>query len=178
MARPKSITGKCLVDNCDRIVLARKLCNKHYRRWFRGMDDYGIGKFFYLGNKKYVECSAKNCKRKIGESGSSGLCCAHYQRLKNNGNIMEDKPIIKRGLPFYTDKDGYIIIRGKFEHRIVMEKHLKRPLLRSENVHHKNGNRKDNRIENLELWNTSQPPGQRVEDKLKWAKEIIKLYEK
>ena len=30
---------------------------------------------------------------------------------------------------------------------------------------------------NLELWNTLQPSGQRVEDKIKFAKEILKLYE-
>ena len=34
----------------------------------------------------------------------------------------------------------------------------------------------DNRLENLELWSTSQPKGQRVVDKLKWAHEIIALY--
>lgn len=78
------------------------------------------------------------------------------------------------------DKDGYVLIRvsrdtpGKRvggankgwmrEHRLVMQELLGRELRSGEEVHHKNGQRDDNRPENLELWVRSQPTGVRAED--------------
>ncbi len=58
-----------------------------------------------------------------------------------------------------------------------MEKLIGRYLTKEENVHHLNGVRDDNSIENLELWIKAQPSGIRAKDALIWAKKIVNLYE-
>ena len=64
-----------------------------------------------------------------------------------------DHPLWRGGR--YLDKDGYVIINieGKQvkAHRYIMEQVLGRKLRRDEVVHHINGNRQDNKVENLQV---------------------------
>lgn len=164
----KTRTGNC--DKCDKKIYSRGLCKHHYYDAKLLSGDV---------------CKINSCNNVAMQKS---MCNKHYQRYIKHGdpNII----LIKEAIRGYgsINKDGYRIIHrpqhinsnsaGKIlEHRYVMSEILKRPLLPNENIHHINGNRLDNRPENLELWVKSQQCGQRKEDLIFWAKEILRIYE-
>jgi hypothetical protein len=119
-------------------------------------------------------CSFPECEKK---HKGHGLCQGHLVQRKRGRDLTRITPKSDQGRTKTTE--GYVRLfmprhpsatkSGHVkEHRYVMELHLGRPLAAHENVHHKNGVKDDNRLENLELWVTPQPAGQRLVDLIDW----------
>lgn len=172
-------TKVCTIDSCDRRVNAKGLCHNHYRKW----REYGNPLHVHSRYQPRF-CSVDGCDRK---HEANGYCSMHSTRLrvhgdpltvklapKGSGHVNGDgyRVVCRRGHPNVMNRNGLIL-----EHRWVMAEYLGRPLYRDEVVHHRNGERADNRIENLELWVHSHPRGQRPEDIVAWAKEMLERYE-
>lgn len=177
---------RCKVDGCKEKYKANGYCEFHNGRAQRyDGNPLGGGPRHNPSGSQGGKCKADGCD---GVAKHLFYCQKHYSKFKKYGDPLLGGILDGRSKIWHTRKGGYIIkferenqyankISGiVFQHAEVMGKAIGRRLLPNESVHHKNGDRADNRIENLELWSKAQPAGQRVQDKVAWAKEILQLY--
>lgn len=163
----------CQVDGCDRPSRTTRaaMCDRHYMQ-MRRLGYVIPGPLTYRRDQPCRICGAPCHVR--------DLCELHDARLRLTGDVGPPERLVaprKKPAGRTIDTSGYVTLTGddprirrgsRYEHRLVMEEVIERQLLPNENVHHKNGIRHDNRPENLELWVTPQPGGQRPYDIAKW----------
>lgn len=183
-------------DKCSRI--ARRLKEKKTIKFCPTCNQNKSVELFYISRDKsdgrHFQC--KQCAnekiRNKPEEWKQKEKIRHRIKARKKLGLSTDLSISykrKRNLESWITitKPGYVVIGRPthpnarkngliFQHVWIMSEHLGRPLNKGETVHHINGIRHDNRIENLELWHRGQPAGQRVEDKIRWCKEFLDQY--
>lgn len=170
------------VNNKSVIDLTNILNSGEIVNHVQGVCDNRAIKFHCIRCSNMMISTVSRLKTAIKRNKYTGLCRQCMSSVRHKVSL--DKPRIQ--------PNGYAIIQKSLiplehhwlfdwsspvmTHRYNMAVKLNRPLTSDEIVHHIDGDKSNNDLSNLELWNDSHPSGQRIEDKIKWANEIIELY--
>jgi hypothetical protein len=121
-----------------------------------------------FAEEKGVAPYCGKCKKPLSRKRIAGLATQRNRVLYCSRKCMHETNVGEKHGSWIggkiIDVGGYVKVRkgGKYtqEHRVVMEEHIGRSLFAWETVHHKDGNRLNNNISNLELMGTRHPKGQ------------------
>jgi len=154
----------CTVDGCTREHAGKGFCTKHLKKFHKYGDPLGKAQ-----PKELKHCSISGCTDKYH---GLGFCAKHLSRFKKYGDPLGMPPenpiklsggrrVAGQGEGRHYNGDYFLILcpchpkankKGYVkEHRLIMEVFLGRFLTDSEVVHHKDCNKKNNDINNLEI---------------------------
>ena len=110
------------------------------------------------------EITCKQCKQKTTKFNREGslfcnrVCYMDWKRLNPNRKAYKDKIFVSGYYYLYKPEHPNAIKKGRYiaEHRYMLEQKIGRLLTKNEIAHHINGNKADNRQENLELLTISE----------------------
>lgn len=144
------------------------------------------------GQKAFIEITCKKCgkwrfvqwnavQQKLNNPKYTGLCnqCSNHRYGLDHPNWKGGSRKTVQGYIALTISPRHPMAtmrnqrREIYEHRLIMALHLNRPLKRYEHVHHKDGNRTNNHLDNLELVTTQQ--NQSLKDMLSRIKYLENL---
>ncbi len=120
-----------------------EVCNKEFKTYPSKIK---------LGRGKYCskECCLKITNLILGQNGKNSRYFKGQKAHNFVGKVENSSGYVEIFSPNHPFRNNHNRVK---EHRLVMEKYLGRYLRKDEEIHHINGDKRDNRIENLQLLN-------------------------
>lgn len=157
-----------------KITQACGQCGVMFQRWKHQTGrKYCCRSCSYIGRRTRVELQCHNCSATfLRDPAQQKRCKRHFCSPQCFHESNSGSKSIKWKGGSLTRCGYRVIYRDThriLEHRAVMEEHLGRPLLEEEIIHHINGDKLDNRIENLQI--TSLQEHQSLHKIDSWSRE-------